>query len=92
MKIKYYTIVEEKQFEEKIDSLRKKYKRIDDVWLGISWLLAREKEYGKLVDDNLKYRIFRTEEFGNTPGFWVLYYVDKKKEEIRLISIEAIKS
>jgi hypothetical protein len=40
------TIVEEQIVQEKIDSARKKFKRLDDIYNGLSWRLSREPESG----------------------------------------------
>ncbi len=86
----YYQIVEEEYFREKLDSLREKYPRIDDVWGGICWNLARDPFSGVPVPHEVEYKIFKSTAIGPTPSFWFLYKVEENKKIIRFISIEAV--
>lgn len=49
MNKKMRTIVEEQIAQTKIDSAKNKYKRLEDIYNGLSWRLAREPESGVLI-------------------------------------------
>ena len=94
MSIEYFQIIEEIGFQQKIDSYRKKYDRIDNVHEGITWVLSKNPSYGTLVKNPIRInenRIFHTTAIGKTPSFWVLYEIDLEKKHVMLLSIHPIK-
>lgn len=90
VKTTLFTSVEEHNFQKKIDQLRKKYKRMEDVHRGITWALAKNPYCGTPIKINGPFMVLKTTTIGNTPSFWVLYKIDIAKEEIHLISIEPV--
>jgi hypothetical protein len=83
------TVIEEPRFTQDIDGFRRKYPRIDEVHLAITWILARTPFAGTPLEVAPDFRVFETTAVGDTPAFWVLYTFDHEK--VYLHSIEPVK-
>jgi len=45
------TIIEEEHVSSKLDKHAAQYPRVNDVWRGVEWLLARKPERGVFLDE-----------------------------------------
>jgi hypothetical protein len=94
MPVEYlFEVIEEEHFREKIDSYRTKYNRIDDVHASITGALGRDPYLGDIIEHNPgepEVRVFHSTGLGETPGFWVLYEINKERGQINLLSIHPI--
>jgi hypothetical protein len=79
--------------EAEIEAARKKYKRFDDAWQGVLWLLARDPQppgsFDSMQRDGVDYYIygFRGDASVDIPDMWIFYEFDD--EDVRIHGINA---
>ncbi len=89
---KPYHIIEEPNFEQKLDNLRRVFPRIDDIWIGISFIIARNPFLYDCIDNFPNFRIAQSFTIGNIPAFWLIFQIDETSHTLVFISIELVKS
>lgn len=89
------TIVEELDVSEQLDLYREKYPRFEEIWDGLTWLLARNPDLpgsATWVGDDGKasnYRAYalRGDELADTPDVWVVYAYTET--EVIILGVQA---
>jgi len=81
-------VVAESRFSQDLDNFREKYPQIDDVFMAVSWTLARDPRQGTPLPVAPDFYVFETTPIGNVPAFWILYNFDEQK--VYLQSIEPV--
>lgn len=93
----YFTIIEEPNFQEKVDELVKKYPRLAEVIRGVYFLLSKnpflvgEKVFG---EKNPSF-VYRTVEFGflsDIPQLDIIYEIDIQNSSVLLIFLRIVES
>lgn len=54
------SVVEDKKTEHKIDKNKGKYSRLEDIWEGLKWLLARSPELGEPLPGKEGLYVYKT--------------------------------
>jgi len=86
------TVVEEQIVQDKIDAARKKYKRLEDIYGGLSWRLAREPESGMPINkQSPNIFLIKIDSVSDIqlPGILVVYSYDDNQVNILDIRIDA---
>lgn len=89
---RFFEIIEENFFRKSVDSLRGTYPRIDEIADDINWALQKNPFWGTIIEEigERETRVLHTMGIGITPAFWVLFEIDKQKEEVTLLDIHPL--
>ncbi|MRS03383.1 hypothetical protein EG832_09200 [bacterium] len=88
----YFEIIDEVSFSGTVKSLKKQYPRIEEIVDDLNWACQKNPFLGTAIEQQGDYeaRVIHTMAIGQTPAFWVLIEIDKRKEQVTFISITPI--
>ena len=86
------TVIEEDAVKDLIDSESKKYHRLNDIFEGLKWRLARRPESGLEISDNPRKWIFKTYPWsvGGAAVITVIYTFDDDTVTIQAAKVTEI--